>query len=406
ARDFPLCRDKHDVLILDAPGTVGKMKQLKNFKAGVLVINYEAAWRKPIDVAIKKIDWDIVLYDESQRIKGPGSKASVYCAALRTRIPHRYELTGTALPHSPLDIYAQFRAIDIGPFGKNYSDFKYEFEEMEMLELHKPIIGKHGRNKGKMINRVSVHKNFKNLKEFARRMGTITYHCNLSDVDKEIPPLSHEEICFNLPPKVMKIYNEMKTELVTWVKSGVQITAANILVKSLRLQQIIGGHSKDDNGKVVNFDDTKENLLYDFLQDIPIQEPVCVYCWFTQDLRAIERVAKKLGRMYGEISGQRKDLTKDACMPDWVCLMGVQIRSGGVAIDLSRAEHYGVMYSTGHSRGDFDQACARQRNPYKKNKVTMYHMIARNTVARTTYTALKKKKDLADAIIGYLHEEK
>ncbi len=404
SREFPLSRLDYPVTILDAPGTQGKVKQFNGFKRGVLVTNYEAAWRKPLSELIIKGGFALVIYDESHRIKSPGGKASKFCGQLKRYIPNRLALTGTPLPHSPLDIYAQFRALDTSIFGTNNNDFRMQYAEMEQLKLKKPIMGKHGKNKGKVINEVSVIKNFKNMKDFAARMARITFSCQLDDVIENIPPLQHEEIAFTLPPKVMKIYNAMKNELVAWLDSGERITAANVLVKSLRLQQIICGHSKDENDRVIRFDDTKEKLLYDFILDVPPDQPVCVYCVFIEDLRAIERVAVKLGRKYGEVSGARKDLTDDAKMPEWVDLMGVQIRSGGLGLDFSRAS-IGLFYSVNHSAGDFAQACARQRNPDTKNHVTLYHLIARSTIGRTVYNALHNKLNLAEEITKYLKGE-
>ncbi|HEA30706.1 MAG TPA: hypothetical protein ENH91_12085 [Leeuwenhoekiella sp.] len=402
-RDFPLSVLDYPVLLLDKPGTKNKVKQFENFNYGVVVINWEAAWRSPLCDSIIAARFDLVIYDEIHRIKAPGGKASKFCSRLKSHIPKRLGLTGTLMPNSPLDVYAQFRALDVSIYGTNNNEFKSQYCDMEQLKLKKPLIGKYGKNKGKMINEVSVLKNYKNMKEFAARMAKITYTCELDDVIKDIPPLVHEEICFTLPPKARKIYDGMKNELVAWLGSGERITAANVLVKTLRLQQIICGHSKDENDKVIIFDDTKEKILYDFLLDVPANQPVCVYCVFKEDLKAVERVAVKLGRKYGEVSGARKDITDDAKMPDWVDLYGIQIKSGKEALDFSRAS-IGVFYSVNHSSGDFQQACARQRNPDKKNRVALYHIIARNTIGRTVYTALTNKKNLADEITKHLKE--
>src|SRR5690606_42059487 len=50
--------------------------------------------------------WDMVILDESHKIKAPGGKASLFCARLGQRAVNRLILTGTPMPHSPLDIYA------------------------------------------------------------------------------------------------------------------------------------------------------------------------------------------------------------------------------------------------------------------------------------------------------------
>ena len=172
-RDFPLSTKKYKVLLLDQPGTKNKLKQLAGFKSGVVVVNYEAAWRSPLDRKLIEIEIDLVIYDEIHRIKSPGGKSSKFCSRLKGYVSRRLGLTGTLLPHSPFDAYAQFRALDISIFGNNNYEFKKEYGEMEQLKLRKPLMGKHGANKGKMINEVSVVTNFKNMKSFAARMARI-----------------------------------------------------------------------------------------------------------------------------------------------------------------------------------------------------------------------------------------
>ncbi len=95
-----------------------------------VVINYESAWREPFGSWAKKQKWDLVVMDESHRCKSPGGVASRYCSRLSDRIPQRLALTGTPMPHSPLDIYAQYRALDKGIYGTSYFRFKSRYAVM------------------------------------------------------------------------------------------------------------------------------------------------------------------------------------------------------------------------------------------------------------------------------------
>jgi hypothetical protein len=75
----------------------------------VIVINYESAWRSPFAEWALRQRWDLVAGDELHRCKAPGGKASRYLARLGDVAQFRLGLSGTPMPHSPLDVYGYFR---------------------------------------------------------------------------------------------------------------------------------------------------------------------------------------------------------------------------------------------------------------------------------------------------------
>ena len=96
----------------------------------VAVINYDSAWREPFASWAEKQRWDLVILDEAHRIKAPGGKASLFFKRLRKFAAYRLALTGTPLPHGPMDIYAQFRFLDITIFGPSFSAFRTKYAVM------------------------------------------------------------------------------------------------------------------------------------------------------------------------------------------------------------------------------------------------------------------------------------
>src|SRR5690606_39670364 len=95
--------------VLDAPSTTKKAAQAKQaiVDAGdrpvILVTNYESVWRGPLGDWLLEAGLDLVVLDESHRIKSPGSKVSLYCQRLGRAVPYRLCLTGTPAHNSPLD---------------------------------------------------------------------------------------------------------------------------------------------------------------------------------------------------------------------------------------------------------------------------------------------------------------
>lgn len=106
----------------------------------VVVVNYEAAWREPFASWSKTRKWDLIVLDEAHRIKEARGKQSSYCEDLRDHAARVVGMSGTPMPHSPLDVFAQFRAIDPGVFGTSLVRFRsaYEASYFQVREDAKP----------------------------------------------------------------------------------------------------------------------------------------------------------------------------------------------------------------------------------------------------------------------------
>jgi hypothetical protein len=106
----------------------------------ICAFNYDSAWREPFADWAEKQNWDLVIADEAHRIKAPGGKASLFFKRLRPRAKVRIALTGTPLPHGPMDIYAVFRFLDATIFGPSFSAFRQKYAVMGGFQL-KQITG-------------------------------------------------------------------------------------------------------------------------------------------------------------------------------------------------------------------------------------------------------------------------
>ena len=85
-------------------------------------------------------------------------------------------------------------------------------------------------------------------------------------------------------------------------------------------------------------------------------------------------------------------------MPDHIQVMGVQIQSGGVGIDQTRA-NIAVYYSMGYSLGDYVQSLARLHRPGQDRPVAFFHLIANNTIDLEVYKALQAKQNVIASIL-------
>ncbi len=340
----------------------------------VVVINYDSAWRTPFAEWALKQKWDLVVADEVHRCKAPGGKASRYLARLGKAARFRLGLSGTPMPHSPLDVYGYFRFIDATIFGWSFNRFRQHFAVMGGYQNHQ-VVG------------------YDNLEELNRKFYSVAYACGKDVLD--LPPEVHITYNCHLGSDARKVYRSLERDLIAEVQSG-EVTAANALVKLLRLQQITGGYVRTDDGQEVQIDSAKMNLLRDVLEDIAPDEPVVVFCRFHRDLDAVNRVADEAGRRSLELSGRIDDLKR------WQAgeapVLAVQIDSGGVGIDLTRAR-YSIYYSLGFSLGSYEQSLARVHRPGQTRPVEYIHLLAEGTVDEKVMAALARRSDVVNTVL-------
>ena len=369
-------------------GSVKKRTEMarENFESPLervaVVINYEACHRDPFKSWAKDVEWDYLVLDESHKIKSPTGVTSRYVHVLSKTVPRRLALTGTPLPQTPLDVFGQYRALDSDIFGTNYTSFKNRYAEW----------GGYG---GYQLVRL------RNEPDFNRRFYSIAYRVEAEDVLDLPPEMDVTREC-SLEGAQAKSYGEVDADFHTWVTDRVgddqEVTIANALVRLLRLSQLTGGAIKDDEGNLHVVGKAKAKLLTEVLDEIDDAEPVVVFCRFRHDLDVVRETAAELGRPYGEVSGRANDLV-EAELPDVAGLLfGVQMQSGGVGIDLTRAR-YGIYYSVGYSLSDYLQSRRRIHRPGQAHPTIFAHLIAEGTIDEEVYAAIEAREEVVDYIL-------
>jgi SNF2 family DNA or RNA helicase len=213
----------------------------------IVVINFDSAWRDPFAAWAEKQQWDLVIADEQHRLKAPGGKASMSFKRIRKCAAYRLGLTGTPMPHGPMDIFAQFRFLDVTIFGPSFGAFRTKYAVMGGYQS-KQITG------------------FQHLDELERLMSQITFRVGSEVLD--LPPATHVTYHCDLCPEARRVYKSVEDDFVAEVLDG-RITATNALVKLIRLQQIANGVVKTDEGIQSRVDDAKRKLLADTLEPVP-----------------------------------------------------------------------------------------------------------------------------------------
>jgi SNF2 family DNA or RNA helicase len=345
----------------------------------VSIVNYDSVWREPFGSWAMGQSWDLVVLDELHRIKRPGGKASLYFKRLRNRARYRLGLTGTPMPHSPLDLYAQFRFLDPSIFGPSYSAFRQKFARLGGFQS-KQVIG------------------FQHLDELEELMRRVTFRVGKDALD--LPPETSVTYECSLSVETQRLYRRLERDLVAEVVEG-RVTAANALVKLLRLQQLTGGWLKLDDGQSRRVDWSKQKLLEDTLEDIGPEEPVVVFCRFHADLDAVHEACASLGYTSLELSGRRVEL--DRWQAGEAQVLAVQAASGGVGVDLSNAR-FALYYSLSFSLGEYDQARSRVHRPGQTKPVEHIHLVVKDSIDGMILSALERRAEVIELILQRLRE--
>ena len=371
------------------------------------VVNYEAVLGRDMLALLLGTPWDMIICDESHKLAGAGAKTSRQVARVTARCRARggriILTTGTLMPHSALSLYGQFRALDPDVLGTSWTAFKSRYAAWRVNyhhpdgtpELHRtpngqPIPdGVRADRETELMARVSPHILRVSQAELDAQTGL-----------HEPPPQLRTCV---LAPATRRVYDALEKDLIARTDQGV-ITAANAMVSVTRLAQVTSGYGKDaTTGATIRLAEPPEKLrlLADELDEYDVREPIIIFARFHHDFDEIRKLCEKQGRRYGEISGRRSDGLDGKHMDDRFDVVAVQPQSGGAGINLSRAR-IGIYYSSDWSLAAYDQAKRRILRQGQTRPVAYLHLVADDTIDLTMFYALKKRRDVNEAVLERL----
>lgn len=322
-----------------------------------------------------------LLVHNSHKIKSHSSVVSKHFGKLNRRSIKRVCLTGTPMSHSPLDVFGQYRFLNPGIYGYSFHQFKMRYGVLGGFK-QKEVVA------------------YKNLDELHRKFYSCALRVKKEDV-LELPEELDENVDVILGQKTMKHYKELEKNFITEIESGV-VTASNALVKLLRLQQLTGGHlGYGTEGECEKIGNEKADALEEVVEGLG-DAPFVVFARFTSEILSIKEKISGMGLQCCELSGRVKEL--DSFQSGKAQAIVIQISSGGVGIDLTRAA-YAIYFSTGFSLADYLQSRARIHRPGQTKNVTYIHLIAKDTVDEDIVDAMDKKKDVIDHVLERLKEK-
>lgn len=357
------------------------------FKAlQVAVINYESTWREGIFEAL--LDWhpDMVICDESQRIKEPTAKQSKAMHQIGDAAKYKLILSGTPIQNNAIDLYSQYRFLDPTVFGTNFYAFRNRYAIMGGFD-RRQIVG------------------YKDIDKLIQKEHSIAYRVTKEEA-LDLPGQTFLTQYITLEGKEKQLYDKIKRDSFAELENGGQITAPTVLTKLLRLQQFTGGFIQADEGARPEFVfKGKINALEDILDDYVISagKKLVIFCRFRPEIDLISDSLKKKKIRFASIYGDIKIEDRGPIVDDFqknpeTKVFLAQIDTAGLGITLTAADTC-VYYSENFNYAAYSQSLARIHRIGQKNRCTYIHLVVEHSIDETILKALAKKEDLAKTVV-------
>ncbi len=347
----------------------------------IAVVNYESVWR--IEKQIKNWHPDMIICDESHKIKSHNIAASKSLHKLGEKTMYKLILTGTAITNKAIDIFSQYKFLEPRIFGKSFYTFRNHYFDMAGYGNHTPVL------------KESMKDELKN------KIHSIAFVAKKSEC-LDLPETTEIIRKVELEPYAMNTYKHLVRDSFAELKNS-EITVTNVLTKILRLSQLTGGFLGDDEGnKVHQISKVKLNALEDIIDDVTSSgKKLVVMARFIPEIAAIKKLLIDKGLRFsiitGEIKNRADEIAKFQNDTDVLVFIG-QIATAGLGITLTAASTM-VFYSLDYSMSNFEQAKARIHRTGQKENCTYIYLIASNTVDEKIMKALKNKVNLAKSLI-------
>lgn len=347
----------------------------------VAVINYESTWRLEKEL----IDYapDMIICDESQRIKGHATSQSKAMHRIGKEARYRVILSGTPMQNDPRDFWSQYQFLNPTVFAQTFYAFQRRYTIMGGPGNHMML-------------------GTRNLDELTRKVHSIAYRVTKAEC-LDLPEKMYEDRIVALPEESMRLYKQIRRESFLQLEQS-EITASNVLVRLLRLQQLTGGFLTDDAGVKKAINTAKLDALRDILEDY-VQEgggKLVIFARFIAEVEAITELVERMRIGHVVISGsvatgRRGELVSRFQTDRATQVFIGQIDATAEGITLTAADTV-VYYSVNWNLAKYQQSQDRIHRIGQANRCTYLHLVVPGTIDEQIMGALHRKEDLARSI--------
>lgn len=382
------------VLLGDKKKRLKALNELENwpFKAlRIAVINYESTHREGIFEALAAYKPDLIVCDESQRIKNPSAAQSKAMHKLGDAAPFRMILSGTPVQNNAVDLYSQYRFLDPAVYGANFYAFKNRYCIMGGYGQHQ-IVG------------------YRNMDELVEKEHSVAYRVTKEEC-LDLPQQTFINRYVQFTDAEQAIYEQLRKSSFLELETGENVTATTILTMYLRLMQLTGGFlTADESTRPKQVNTAKLDALADIVDDYVVDagKKLVIFARFRAEIAAIENLLRlrkiQYGSIYGDVPMEERGKIVDDFQtnPDTKVFVA-QIQTAGLGITLHAAST-AVFYSYDYNYANYAQALARIHRIGQRLPVTYIHLVVDGSIDEKILAALENKEDMAKTVVDSWRE--
>lgn len=382
------------VLLGDKKKRLKALNELENwpFKAlRIAVINYESTHREGIFEALAAYKPDLIVCDESQRIKNPSAAQSKALHKLGDAAPFRMILSGTPVQNNAVDLYSQYRFLDPAVYGTNFYAFKNRYCIMGGYGQHQ-IVG------------------YRNMDELVEKEHSVAYRVTKEEC-LDLPQQTFINRYVQFTDAEQAIYEQLRKSSFLELETGENVTATTILTMYLRLMQLTGGFlTADESTRPKQVNTAKLDALADIVDDYVVDagKKLVIFARFRAEIAAIENLLRLRKIQYGSIYGdvpmeERGKIVEDFQTNPDTKVFVAQIQTAGLGITLHAAST-AVFYSYDYNYANYAQALARIHRIGQRLPVTYIHLVVDGSIDERILAALENKEDMAKTVVDSWRE--
>lgn len=319
--------------------------------------------------------YDMIVIDELSSFKSYRSQRFKSLKKLRLHVKRIVGLTGTPSSNGLMDLWAEFRVLDMGQrLGRYITHYRTTYfdpdkRNQHMVFTYKPKPGAEQR--------------------IYQQISDITISMKSKDY-LQLPPLTMNVVKVHLSNQEAAVYDTMRDQLVVDM-AGKQIDALNAASLSNKLSQMANGTVYDDNRNQILIHDRKLEALEDLIEAAN-GKPVLVAYWFKHDLEQIKQ----------RFDVREIKATKD--ISDWnqgtIPVGVIHPASAGHGLNLQAGGSTLIWYGLTWSLELYQQTNARLWRQGQTDPVVIHHIITEDTIDEDILAALKRKDKTQTALIN------
>ena len=330
--------------------------------------------------AFQKVRWRIVVLDEAQAIKNFQAKRSQ--AVLKLDAQFKIVTTGTPLENNLGELWTLFQFITPGLL-KSRLYFMNRFASVNDNE-----------------------KDGTETERLARIVKPFLLRRRKDQVLKELPPKTEIPFFVELSEKERSFYEAVRRKLLDDINQDIDTNSPQnrirIIAAITKLRQaacnarLVEPTTDIPSAKLEAFVQLVQNL-------VAANHKALVFSQFVRHLDIIRPVLDNLGISYQYLDGStpRKDRTDavDAFQKGSSDLFLISLKAGGLGLNLTRAD-FVILLDPWWNPAVEDQASDRAHRIGQTKPVTIYRLIAKNTIEEKIIALHNEKRDLAEKILS------